>query len=241
MSTLLPRRQPLYQQIKTLLTQRIINGEWRADDALPSEWALAEELSVSQGTVRKALEELEIDGVLYRQQGRGTFVAGVVSDWGDNPLLTAGLPNEHPDKLLPELLSCSRGNASETVAERLHLRRSEPVILVRQLWRQRGQIVAIDEAFLPAERFDGLDTRYLRECGGVYAALQRHFAMRPKMLAEQLQAVDLQKEEAKLLQVSLPRNALLILRLSGNIAAEPIEWRQRYCLTDGRAYTIKSK
>ena len=63
--------------------------------------------------------------------------------------------------------------------------------------------------------------------------------MRPKILAEQLQAVDLERESAKLLQVSTPKNALLILRLSGNIAAEPIEWRQRYCLTDGRAYTIK--
>ena len=239
MSTSLPRRQPLYQQIKTLLTQRIINGEWRADDALPSEWALADELSVSQGTVRKALEDLENEGVLYRQQGRGTFVAGVVSDWGDKLLLTPGQPNERPDKLTAELLSCSKANAGETVAERLQLRRSEPVILVRQLWRQQGQIVAVDEAFLPAERFEGLDTRYLRECGGVYAALQRHFAMRPKILAEQVQAVDLERETAKLLQVATPKNALMILRLSGNIAAEPIEWRQRYCLTDGRAYTFK--
>lgn len=238
MSMNIPRRQPLYQQIKSLLTRRIINGEWRAHDALPSEWALADELAVSQGTVRKALEELESEGVLYRQQGRGTFIAEVVSDWGENPLLTAGLLNEHPDKLVPELLSCSRTNASEVIAERLNLRRSEPVILVRQLWRQRGQIVAVDNAYLSAERFDGLDTRYLRESGGVYAALQRHFSVRPKVLVEQLQAVDLEREEARLLQVVPPKNALLILRLSGNIAAEPVEWRQRFCLTDRQAYTV---
>jgi GntR family transcriptional regulator len=50
-----PRRQPLYVQIKQFLLRRIAEGEWLEHDALPSEWDLADEMSVSQGTVRKAL------------------------------------------------------------------------------------------------------------------------------------------------------------------------------------------
>lgn len=76
-----PRRQPLYVQIKQFLLRRIAEGEWLEHDALPSEWDLADEMSVSQGTVRKALTELVADGLLYRQQGKGTFVAPVLSDW----------------------------------------------------------------------------------------------------------------------------------------------------------------
>ncbi|WP_312854541.1 GntR family transcriptional regulator [Paludibacterium denitrificans] len=69
-------KQPLYAQIKQLLTQRICAGEWSAAEALPSEWELAEQMSVSQGTVRKALTELVGEGVLYRQQGRGDVHCG---------------------------------------------------------------------------------------------------------------------------------------------------------------------
>ena len=57
MTTDKPSFQPLYQQIRTLLAQRIAQGEWAAHEALPSEWALAESLGVSQGTVRKALTD----------------------------------------------------------------------------------------------------------------------------------------------------------------------------------------
>ena len=58
MITTSPRRLPLYAQIRQLVANRIAEGEWQEHDALPSEWDLAAELSVSQGTVRKALTEL---------------------------------------------------------------------------------------------------------------------------------------------------------------------------------------
>ena len=61
MTTDKPSFQPLYQQIRTLLAQRIAQGEWAAHEALPSVWALAESLGVSQGTVRKALTDLVED------------------------------------------------------------------------------------------------------------------------------------------------------------------------------------
>ncbi len=63
---------PLYQQVMRVLMQRIAAGEYRV--SLPAEGDLARELGVSSGTVRKALDALEAEGVLERRQGRGTFV-----------------------------------------------------------------------------------------------------------------------------------------------------------------------
>ena len=66
--------RPLYAQVREALVRRIAEGEWPAGTALPSEFALAAELGVSQGTVRKALDAMAAENLVDRKQGRGTFV-----------------------------------------------------------------------------------------------------------------------------------------------------------------------
>ena len=55
--------------------QRIASGAWQPGEALPSEPELAAEIGVSQGTVRKALDEMAAQTLVVRRQGRGTYVA----------------------------------------------------------------------------------------------------------------------------------------------------------------------
>jgi GntR family transcriptional regulator len=66
---------PLYQQIKALLVMALDAGEWKPGEAIPSEIELAARFQVSQGTVRKAVDELAAENLLLRRQGKGTFVA----------------------------------------------------------------------------------------------------------------------------------------------------------------------
>ncbi|MBL8304847.1 MAG: GntR family transcriptional regulator, partial [Ideonella sp.] len=70
-----PSFSPLYRQIKSLMTRSLQAGEWRPGEAIPSEMELAARFKVSQGTVRKAVDELATDNLLVRRQGKGTFVA----------------------------------------------------------------------------------------------------------------------------------------------------------------------
>ena len=70
-----PSFQPLYRQIKALLTQSLISGEWAPGASIPSEMDLAVRFGVSQGTVRKAIDELAAENIVVRRQGKGTFVA----------------------------------------------------------------------------------------------------------------------------------------------------------------------
>src|SRR5687768_13045774 len=72
--------RPLYLQVRDLLVARIVAGEWKPGGTLPNEVDLARELSVSPGTVRRALEEMESERLIYRRQGRGTFVADHTSE-----------------------------------------------------------------------------------------------------------------------------------------------------------------
>jgi DNA-binding transcriptional regulator YhcF (GntR family) len=70
-----PTFSPLYQQIKSLITQSLQSGEWKPGELIPSEVELATRFKVSQGTVRKAIDELSAENLVVRRQGKGTFVA----------------------------------------------------------------------------------------------------------------------------------------------------------------------
>lgn len=71
--------RPLYLQVRDLLMHRISTRQWASGSAIPNEMQLAQELDVSVGTVRKALNELERERLIDRQQGRGTFVSNPTS------------------------------------------------------------------------------------------------------------------------------------------------------------------
>lgn len=65
----------LYSQIKTKIEQQIKSGEYKTGDALPSEFQLCKDYDVSRTTIRLALQQLELEGRIYKIQGKGTFVA----------------------------------------------------------------------------------------------------------------------------------------------------------------------
>lgn len=224
-------RLPLYEQIKQQILQRVADSEWDSNELLPSEWDLAEQFSVSQGTVRKALTDLVNDGVLYRQQGRGTFVAEPLDDWAGMSMVSPGMLREKPDRLVREFLGIQRAHASDELAATLGLRRGAAVHRIRLLWRQQGQIVALDEVTLPLERFEALDVRWLRQSVGVWAVLQQHFGVRLRVKAEQWRAIGLPREEAQLLHAREGEPALFYLRLAEDMQGQALEWRERWCLT----------
>lgn len=67
-------RQPLYQQVRQILLKTIQSGEWKPGEKIPIEPVLAQQVGVSIGTLRRAVETLVNDGILLRREGAGTFV-----------------------------------------------------------------------------------------------------------------------------------------------------------------------
>src|SRR4051812_39306644 len=131
-----PAFSPLYQQIKELILQSLQDGEWKPGEAIPSEMELAARFRVSQGTVRKAIDELAADNLVIRRQGKGTFVAThteqhvryrflkLMPDSGDRD-------SEGPAQRT--VLDCKRVRASAEVARALALRTGDAVIQVRRV------------------------------------------------------------------------------------------------------------
>lgn len=67
--------QPIYAKLKQAISQKISNGQWQANQRVPSEAEWVKALGVSRMTVNRALRELTAEGLLVRHQGLGTFVA----------------------------------------------------------------------------------------------------------------------------------------------------------------------
>jgi DNA-binding LacI/PurR family transcriptional regulator len=65
---------PLHVQLANIIKEKIVEGVWRQGETIPTEKELCAEFDVARGTVRQALQALETDGFLRREQGRGTFV-----------------------------------------------------------------------------------------------------------------------------------------------------------------------
>lgn len=230
---------PLYAQVRAQVIARVASGEWLAHEALPSEIALAEIFAVSQGTVRKALTELCTEGWLYRQQGRGTFIAPSVSEWGEGMLVSPGGFSERADTPQIELLGCSRGHAAEEVAEVLGLRRGAPVYRVRQLWRLQGTPVALDDSYTSAERFPDLDARRLRGSEGrLYSVMEQQYGVKLCLKSLLLRALLPDRETSSLLQLNEGEPVLSQVRIAENWSGEALEWRHRLCRSARWAWRI---
>jgi GntR family transcriptional regulator len=64
---------PYYIQLMDILRDKIQQKDWAPGDQIPGEKYLCEHYQVSRTVVRQALRELEFEGVIHRQKGKGTF------------------------------------------------------------------------------------------------------------------------------------------------------------------------
>lgn len=221
---------PLYMQVRDMLVQRMAHGVWGPGDALPSEQELAKELGVSQGTVRKALDDLTDRNLVVRRQGRGTFVAE-----HDEARILFRFLKIAPDDGAPvfpvsRILSAERRRASAEECARLELERDADVIHVRRIRLLGGRPVISETVTLPARSFPGLaEGEIPNNLYGLYAA---EFGVTIAKAIERIKAVVLAPEEAALLEVAPGHPALHIDRLALSLEGTPVELRVSLCVTD---------
>ena len=151
-----PARRPLYEQIKILLTNSLVAGEWKPGEAIPSEMELAERYRVSQGTVRKAVEELASERILMRRQGKGTFVASHTEPAYQYRFLR--LRPDSGERVHPVNLffGLERGRAGAEIAHGLGLAEGAPITSFKRVMSFAGRPIVFDAIAFDAARFPGL-------------------------------------------------------------------------------------
>lgn len=225
-----PAFSPLYQQIKTLLTRSLQGGEWRPGEAIPSEMELAARFKVSQGTVRKAIDEMAEGGLVVRRQGKGTFVATHAEEQVQYRFLRLE-PDADADGLASpverRLLDCRRLRASAEVARALDLKLGEPVVQVRRLLVFAGVPVVLDDIWLPGALFKGLSAERLSDYRGpLYALFETEFGVRMIRAEEKIRAVAASPSDAEQLAVPLGAPLLSVERRTLTFGDKPVELRR---------------
>jgi GntR family transcriptional regulator len=232
-----PSFSPLYQQIKSLLLRSLQGGEWRPGEAIPSETELAARFKVSQGTVRKAVDELATENLLVRRQGKGTFVATHAEARTQYRFLRLQPDADDAISLRRRLLDCRRQRAPVEVARALELKAGEGAIQIRRLLLQGEQPVVLDEIWLPAAPFKGLTAdRLMRHRGPMYAFFEGDFGVRMIRADEKIRAVAAGDDVAALMAVTVGSPLLSVERLSYTYDDRPVEWRRGLYDTSAHHY-----
>jgi GntR family transcriptional regulator len=226
-----PSFSPLYQQIKALLTKSLQDGEWKPGEVIPSETELAARFRVSQGTVRKAIDELAIENLLVRRQGKGTFVA-THAEAGTQYRFLRLAPDDGPSgDMQRRFLDCRRMRAPAEIARALALEAGEAAVQVRRLLlagpSADARPVVLDDIWLPATLFEGLTAERLSQYRGpMYALFETEFGVRMIRAEEKIRALAAGADEAAALGLRPGAPLLLVDRLSFTYGDRPVEWRR---------------
>jgi GntR family transcriptional regulator len=232
-----PSFRPLYEQIKVLLTQGLISGEWHPGEAIPSEMELASRYKVSQGTVRKAIDELASENILVRRQGKGTYVATHSEEGIKLRFLRLTASNGKKEVLQNELLSCTPGKASAEIATLLALKTGTAIIEVKRLLSFSDRALIHDHIIIPASPFKGLNASRIQENqGSMYSMYETQYGIRMVRAEERLKAVTADAEVAARLGLPAGAPLLSIERISYTYGDKPMEWRLGLCVTDDHHY-----
>ena len=235
-----PAFSPLYQQIKVLILQSLQGGEWKPGEAIPSEMDLAARFRVSQGTVRKAIDELAAENLLVRRQGKGTFVAThatqqlqyrflrLLPDSGDT---NAEGPAER------RIIDCKKQRAPADIARALGLRSGDAVLQVRRVLAFQGVPTILEDLWLPAAPFKGLTAERLDNYRGpMYALFETEFGVHMVRAEEKIRALAAAAPTTDMLGVPAGAPLLSVERIAYTYNNLAMELRRGLYRTDSHHY-----
>ncbi|MBB5367184.1 MULTISPECIES: GntR family transcriptional regulator [unclassified Janthinobacterium] len=232
-----PTFSPLYQQIKALITQSLQSGEWKPGELIPSEVELAGRFKVSQGTVRKAIDELAAENLVMRRQGKGTFVSTHHEARAHFRFLRLvpdeGVPH-YPES---KFLEVRRVRAPADVARLMELKSGDAVIFIKRVQYFDGVPTIVEELWLPGLIFKGLTAERLVEYKGpMYGLFETEFGTRMIRASEQIRAVCADADAAQLLNIEAGTPLLSSERVSFTYGDKPVELRRGLYLTSHHHY-----
>jgi len=222
-----PAFSPLYQQIKTLIVRSLQDAEWKPGESIPSEMELAARFKVSQGTVRKAIDELATENLLVRRQGKGTFVATHAEQKVQFRFLRLAPDDGEAANAQRRFIDCRRLRAPSDIARALNLKSGDTVVQIRRVLSFRGAAVVLDDIWLPGQMFKGLTAEKLSEYRGpMYGLFESEFGVRMIRAEEKIRAVAADDAAAQLLGVDPGAPLLSVERLSLTYGDKPVELRR---------------
>ena len=233
------QRLPLYQRLRDELMAKIASRVWQPDTPIPTEIELTKAYGVAIGTVRKAVELLVADGVLERNQGRGTYVrrpSFKASPFRFFRHQTGGEGNRVPES---RIVGRHLTVPPEHVAKSLGLNKRAKAIRLDRLRLMDGHPVLLEEIWLPFARFSALMTLELADFGNLlYPLFEERCGQTVASAQETLTAESADAVTAAHLGITQGKPVIVIERLAFGYDQKPLEWRRSLGPADGFRYRV---
>jgi len=205
---------PLYVQIKQIIVEEIRSGELKPGQAIPTETVLAERYSVSRATVRQAMTDLVHQGLLVRQQGRGTFV--------NKPKIETKLRNLYSfsqDMIekgrVPEhrIIDFEWVLPRPAIREKLDLEDGELVVKLVRLRLVDDELIMLETSYLPQRYFGALTQEEVEETRSLYSLFEEKYEIKMDHVVDYFEPVLVDDFASKMLDVPVGAPALYIERI----------------------------
>ena len=193
--------KPLYAQLEDILRTRIMNEEWMPDNAIPSENELSRIYGLSRVTVRAVITQLVKEGLLYRVQGKGTFVAKPKIT--TTPSAYMGFAEQLKRmgyETATRLLSISYVVAPQPIARKLQVPTGEVLCKIERLRYLKREPFSLHYSYLQASRFPNIETQDFTSCQ-LCDLLKREYGLETITVKETLESVLANADESRYLNV----------------------------------------
>jgi GntR family transcriptional regulator len=230
---------PLHEQISSWLKEEMAAGRLPPESQLPSEHELCDRFGVSRVTVRRALQTLDADGLIYRRPGLGSFVCdrrmshGLVrlTDFAQD-MGRAGI------RATSRVLARGTEPCPELIAERLGLSPGAPVLRLERLRLGNGEPMAVDVTWIPPYYAQLLEGHEL-VLETIYQVLEREYGIQAVSGRYRISAATADEETARRLEVE-PGDALMVLdRTTRTLGQKVLYYQRRFLRADRMAYELE--
>lgn len=228
--------EPLYKKVYNTVVQRIADAQYLPGSMLPSEFDLAAELNVSQGTARKALIALEQNRIVERRQGKGTFVTLRTPE---NSLFHFfRLRSADGSQVAPQLLSETvSARAARQIEKKALFGHPDRVYQISRIRSFNDKPLCHESIVVPTELFPGLMDRG-QLTNALYVLYQQSYSCIIVSAEEHLAATTLEDPIATQLSQKVGAPAIVAHRKAFDLRERVVELRTSIFLTDKVSYFV---
>ena len=235
--TLLPS-VPMHSQIREIVRRRVLDGTYAPHSQMPSEAQMMEAFQVSRITIRRALGDLQKEGLIFKVAGKGSFVAKPKAFQNLSRLQGFGeamTPSGY--ETFSQVLSTRKVAASELVARRLALAAGDPVFEIQRLRYLNREPISVDVSYFPlalGERLaqEDLATR------DIFVILENDLGQQLTHADVQIEAISADESLSRHLRIAEASPLLRIERLT-HAGDQPIDFEFLYYRGDAFQYRLR--
>ncbi len=220
-----------YQTVVTDIVEKIASGQYQPNDRLPTTEDLCAQYQVSKITIKKAMDELELRGLVARRRGSGTYVKGVVplgtnapAGWSMSSQMT-GFKREMEEEghvVTTQVVEFSVEHPDQTVSEALGLAADEFVYRICRVRLSDGEPQVIEHTWMPINVIPNLRLTHLES--SIYGYIEGDLALKIASAHRTVEAVGVSQDEAPLLQVESGTPCLQVEQVGFLDDGQPFEY-----------------